>query len=364
MIISSLCALMLSTPQKSGVPASVLNRLAKGANVCRWFRFPDPETEDHFNHYISESEAKRMRAIGLTNVRLCLAPQFIMNADDGTVKEKFAVQIDHAIETFQKAGLLVVVDIHNEERKVEGDAKWEANFIKFWGVYAKRLAKLDPEMTVLEVINEPVYENKESRWLELNPLLVRRIRMSAPTNTIITSGPNWGGIWGLMKMKPVEDRNVVYSFHCYDPFPFTHQGATWAGPDVIALKGVPYPSSPELVAPLLPALEGKANSKVMLENYGKENWNKAKMQENFKQAIDWGKKYGVPLYCGEFGVFPQNAKPADRANWFRDFGQVLAENKIGWSVWGWDEGFGLDRQMVDGKPFVDGVVAKALGLNP
>ncbi len=69
----------------------------------------------------------------------------------------------------------------------------------------------------------------------------------------------------------------------------------------------------------------------------------------------------MPLYCGEFGVFPPS-KPEHRANWFRDFGQVLAANKIGWAVWGWDEGFGLSRKIQDGKPVVDTVVAQALGL--
>ena len=70
----------------------------------------------------------------------------------------------------------------------------------------------------------------------------------------------------------------------------------------------------------------------------------------------------MPLYCGEFGVFPAHPKPEHRANWFRDFGAVLVANKIGWAVWGWDEGFGLNRQIVDGKPVVDATVARALGL--
>ena len=363
MLATSVLALSLTSPQ-NGVPASVLHRLSKGANICRWFRYPDPDTQDHFNNYISESEAKKIRAMGITHVRLCITPKYILNPANGAVIETFAKQIDAAITRFHKADLLVVVDIHNEEREPEGNTTWEKNFVKFWGTYARRLSKFDPSMTVLEIINEPVYENKENLWLALNPQLVSAIRKSAPRNTIITSGPNWGGIWGLMKMKPVADRNVVYSFHCYDPFTFTHQGATWAGPDVIPLKGVPYPSSPALVEPLIAGLAGHPNSQKMLTDYGKENWNKAKMQQNFKQAIDWGKTNHVSLYCGEFGVFPQNSLPKHRANWFRDFGQVLAENKIGWSVWGWDEGFGLDRKVVNGKPVVDKVVAQALGLNP
>ena len=99
-----------------------------------------------------------------------------------------------------------------------------------------------------------------------------------------------------------------------------------------------------------------------MEKYGQEQWNKARLARRFQEGIAWGEKHQVPLYCGEFGVFPPYAKPEHRANWFRDFGEVLAENNIGWAVWGWDEGFGLNRRKVDGHMVVDPVVVQALGL--
>jgi hypothetical protein len=84
----------------------------------------------------------------------------------------------------------------------------------------------------------------------------------------------------------------------------------------------------------------------------------------FRQALEWGERHGVPLYCGEFGVFPRYARPEHRAQWFRDFGRILRTHDLGWAVWGWDEGFGLARQHVEGRPVVDPVVAEALGLQP
>jgi hypothetical protein len=123
-----------------------------------------------------------------------------------------------------------------------------------------------------------------------------------------------------------------------------------------------YPSSPEAVKPLLPALESLPESKRAVESYGRERWNKEKLAARLRQGIEWGVKNRLPLYCGEFGVFPVRSKPEHRANWFRDFGEVLAENHIGWAVWGWDEGFGLNRRMVNGKPVVDAVVTRSLGL--
>lgn len=344
------------------VPKSRLARLAKGANVCRWFRFPDPDTDEHAKNYLQDEEIRMIKKVGLDHVRLCIAPKYIMNYDDGSVLSPMADRIDAAIGKFQKAGLLVVVDIHNEDRKIEADPQWQENFIKFWGAYAKRLTKFRADDTILEIINEPVMQGKESSWYPLQERLAAAIRKVAPQNTLVASGAYWGGVWGLTQLKPLADKNVVYSFHTYDPFPFSHQGATWAGPDVVHLKNVPYPSSPEAVAPLLQGLAQYPNAQKMVENYGKENWGLRKMRANFKQAVDWGKKYGVPLYCGEFGVYPATSKPEHRANWFRDFGTVLAENQIGYAVWGWDEGFGLNRQYVGGKPKLDEVVAKALGL--
>jgi endoglucanase len=350
-----------SSPLDS-VPKSRLEKLATGANVCRWFRYPDPDTEEHAKNYLSDSEIKMIRQVGLKHVRLCIAPKYIMDGATGAVNETYAAHIDNAIKRFQKAGLMVVLDIHNEDRQSESDPVWQDNFVKFWSAYAARMNKFSPEMTVLEIVNEPVLQGKESSWYPWSEKLAAAIRKSAPNHTIITSGAWWGGVWGLLQYKPLSDKNVVYSFHTYDPFPFSHQAATWSGPDVVHLKNVPYPSSPEAVAPLLPALKDHPGAYKMLENYGKENWNKRKMTSNFKQAVDWGKKYNVPLYCGEFGVYPVASKPEHRANWFRDFGQVLQENNIGWCVWGWDEGFGLNRRYENGQPKLDAVVAEALGL--
>jgi aryl-phospho-beta-D-glucosidase BglC (GH1 family) len=344
------------------VPSSRLARLATGANVCRWFRSPRGNPAEHFTNYISEDEAACMARIGLKHVRLCVAPRVIMDRTSGEIIEERGKQLEAAIERFHHAKLLVMVDIHNEDRTAELDPAWQEAFVRFWGSLATRLSRLDPELTMLEIINEPVFDRREEEWNTLDARLAAVIRQNAPPHTIVTSGPNWGGIDGLKQLKLLPDQNVIYSFHCYDPFAFTHQGATWSGDAVKPLRDVPYPSSPEAVEPLLPALESSPASKKLVESYGKERWNKDKLAARFRQGIEWGARNKVPLYCGEFGVFPARSKPEHRANWFRDFGQVLAENRIGWAVWGWDEGFGLSRKIVDGKPVVDPVVAKALGL--
>ena len=132
----------ISLPAAAAVPAVPgrrLERLATGANVCGWFRSPRNESAEHFSSYIPEAEAAFMARLGIKHVRLCVAPRVIMNPVTGDVPEDRAKYLEAAIERFHRAGLLVIVDIHNEDRAVELDPAWQDAFVRFWGLLAARL---------------------------------------------------------------------------------------------------------------------------------------------------------------------------------------------------------------------------------
>ena len=105
-----------------------------------------------------------MAHIGLKHVRLCVAPRVIMNPGLGRDhRGTRGKQLEAAIERFHRAGLAVVVDIHNEDRRAELDPKWQEAFVRFWGLLAGRLSRFDPELTILEIINEPVFARPRGR---------------------------------------------------------------------------------------------------------------------------------------------------------------------------------------------------------
>src|SRR6266545_3088343 len=68
-------------------------------------------------------------------------------------------------------------------------------------------------------------------------------------------------------MQPYADRNIIYNFHFYEPFAYTHQGATWAGANLPFFKKLPYPSSPEGVSKMLHAV-WIGDMRTALEKYG------------------------------------------------------------------------------------------------
>ncbi|MDR3689191.1 MAG: cellulase family glycosylhydrolase [Fimbriimonas sp.] len=346
----------------SRVPATRLAHLQTGTNVCLWFR-GRPRNDDGYASYVTDAEMDTMRRMGLRHVRLCIAPRTVMDPTTGVPKEKEFGFVENAISRFLSHGLAVVVDMHNENRRDEADPAWQDRFNTFWKEAAHRLSTTDPERVFLEIVNEPVFEGHPQDWFPIQQRLAATIREQAPKHTIVATGPNWSNInGGLLLLTPLADRNVVYTFHCYDPHTFTHQGAMWSARAEHPLRKVPYPSTPELIAPLLDGLPEDAKS--ALKSYGDDRWDRRKMVENFQQAIDWGKRYRVPLYCGEFGVYPMYSLPEHRANWFRDFGGVLRQFHIGWSSWGWDDAFGLNRKKDGDKLTVDPIVVKSLGLKP
>ncbi len=234
-----------------------------------------------------------------------------------------------------------------------------ARFLTFWKTFATHYAKTDPKQVYFEVLNEP-HISDSYRWAGIQSRAVVAIREIAPMHTIIATGNHWGGFEGLQELEPLRDTNIIYSFHDYNPMAFTHQGATWSTEYLKPLRKVPYPSTPENIAPLL-SLELDASGKKQLAAYGAEHWDALRVDKEIADAAEWGAQHKVPVWCGEFGVYKTYSEPEARAAWLHDMRVAFEAHKVGWSMWDYQGGFALVSK-TNGKTTVDGSVASALGL--
>ena len=103
--------------------------------------------------------------------------------------------------------------------------------------------------------------------------------------------------------------------HSYEPFYFTHQGATWSGPDT-KVTGIIFPGPPR--TPLVPDPKLKVNKWVLdwVERYNTEPTatnpsGPSTIQAAVDKAREWSEYYGRPIHIGEFGCFT-TADPASR----------------------------------------------------
>jgi hypothetical protein len=159
-------------------------------------------------------------------------------------------------------------------------------------------------------------------------------------------------------MKPLPDPNIVYAFHYYNPFIFTHQGFKWGPFEKVV--GIPYPVSKNIMGALLDRYVPEQRSKL-LEEYGQEDWNSSRIARDIANVVHWRNLHKVRVICNEFGVVRDTVPEADRARWLRDVRETLEAAGIGWAMWDYGGHFGLFAGTApSAKP--DPVTTAALGL--
>ena len=358
------CPALKSQAQPSStVPASRLARVRRGINLSHWFAQSRDYSEKHLREHTTARDVELIKSLGFDHVRFTVEPApFFDEARPAELKKEYLKHVDGALDMLLGAGLAVVFDLHPSDEfklKMRTDDRFVASFADFWRALARHLAPRDPERLLLEIINEPMVEDPY-RWMGIQTRLAAAIREGAPRHTIVATGPRWSSVDQLLLIEPLADRNVIYNFHFYEPHNFTHQGANWGADFWPYLKGVPYPGSPEAVAPLVAAAE-RENVRAVLKDYGAQRWDKARVEHEIALAAEWARRRGVPLTCNEFGAYRAYTPAADRLRWLADVRAALERHGIGWAMWDYAGGFGVAVRK-GGRAELDPETAAVLGL--
>lgn len=375
-LLFAIAPLAMSLPESHGaVDPRRLDNLARGVNLNGLFTtFASPR---RFRVRLETVDFALIKRMGFTFCRLPLdAAHFFDPAHPDRLRPDIR-SVDVAVRKILAAGLSVIIDpIHPSSSEPEFDEglatnpRFAAKIIAYWEAIARRYAGFDPNRVFFEIMNEPhasAYGKVGPGWWPpIQERLARAIRAAAPDNTIIATGEEWGGIDGLVAIRPLPDPDVIYSFHFYQPLTFTHQGATWVGKARSELAQIPFPSSLADIRPALARLSDP-RARRLLERYGRENWSGSTIRATIDRAVAWSRRWNVPLMCGEFGVYRKVAPPEARDRWIRDVRMALEKDGIGWAMWDYDEGFGIVSYAypaVRSGRIIDDATLEALGLRP
>ncbi len=331
----------------------------KGVNLGGWLSQCGygNYTKEHFDTFMIERDFALVKEWGLDHVRVPVDAETIQE-EDGTLKEDGLAYVDQCIAWCQKYGLNMVLDLHKAHGYVFDDAsncqffyqeKLQDIFVSLWAALAERYGKYR-DFLVLELLNEVTNREFAEPWNKIAARAIKAIREKDQTIRIIVGGIFNDSIFGLTLLDPPADENIVFTFHCYSPLAFTHQGAYWV--DRMPREREKWQFSyPGTVA------EYKARSQkffgndfdsefpdTLPENMGVEYF------ENLMQpALEIAKKYDVALYCGEYGVIDL-ADAKDALAWYMDMNAALEKNGIPRAAW---SHHGMNFGLAD--PWLDGV---------
>ncbi len=243
--------------------------------------------------------------------------------------------LDQAVDGALSSGFSLVLDNHSDpldpriSRDLEGFLK--AVWAQLAAHYSDRSLNL-----LFEIQNEP-HKISASDWAQIQLRVLNVIRAADSRHTVVVTGADWGSVKAMTELPRYADKNLLYTFHDYDPFVFTHQGAGWT--DLVGLSGVAFPPQgrnfPSAAASLKPDWVGRD-----VRTYYSADPVPG-LARTLDVAAGFSRDRGVPIWCGEFGVYNAKSDPGDRVAWYRTMRGLLEARGIPWTMWDYKDSFGL-----------------------
>lgn len=219
-------------------------------------------------------------------------------------------KLDDVVREAQQAGLGVILDEHDFDVCSNDLAMCRAKLSAFWTQVAPRFANA-PRNVAFELLNEPHAQLDAPTWNAMIPELLAVVRQSNPTRIVVVGPTSWNSFKELPTLQLPADPNLLVTFHYYEPFHFTHQGASWAG-DVKDLHGIIWGSETD----------------------------RAAVRADFDKVAVWSAANNRPILLGEFGAYDKSGTPLDlRVAYTSTVRSEAERHGFGWAYWQFEGDF-------------------------
>ncbi|HSG34119.1 MAG TPA: glycoside hydrolase family 5 protein [Sphingomonadaceae bacterium] len=181
---------------------------------------------------IEATDFARIRAAGFETVRI---PVRWLNKSGAepphAIDPAWLERVGEVVDWALAADLKVLLNSHHFESVHENPAAAQDHLAAVWAQIAAYFAGRPDDRLWFEIENEPHDRFTNALIVPtLSPALAE-IRKVSPDRPVIIGGENWSGIDSLATLDMPDDPHVYPTFHYYEPFDFTHQGASWVEAD-------------------------------------------------------------------------------------------------------------------------------------
>jgi endoglucanase len=304
---------LTNTAPTGGVAASAAtwaraNSLGRGLNTSNWLEaywmlpnnYPEPGRYTRAKIY-------NLRAAGFESFRLPIIFERITpTTAPYTINwsHPALVLVDSMVAWANEMNFKLIIDNHH------GYDLTNANYIAetprlqaIWAQIATKYGNLDPNRYLFEIYNEATPTISNANFRNLAAQVVSTIRANeAVTHSIIVGASGWNSGPELTNFVPLNDADIIYTFHNYDSYQFTHQGMSWTNPAYMPARAFP--------------LAGEV----------------AAINNVFANVKTWSNTNQVPVFLGEFGCSTA-ADATSRCNWMQTLTSAIQTNNFGYFYW-------------------------------
>lgn len=284
--------------------------LTKSINLGNFLEAPN---EGDWGLKLKASYFDSIAAKGFSGVRIPVRFSAHTAADSPfTINTDFMDRVVWAVDQAERNNLATIVDLHHYQEIFADPQNEKAKFLSLWRQIATRF-KDYPASVFYEILNEPHDKLDASTWNVFLNDAINTVRAVDSLHTIIVGTAGWGGISDMNSLEiPATEQNVIFTFHYYEPFHFTHQGAEWVdGSD--AWLGTKWQGTSD------------EKNKIILD---------------FFQVKAWAQTHNRPVLLGEFGAYSK-ADMESRIRWTSFVVQTAQADSMSWAYWEFASGFGV-----------------------
>ena len=213
--------------------------IKRGTNVSHWLSQSEARGEMRRLH-IQEEDFERLHDLGFDFVRIPIDEVQFWDEKGNKLPEAWTL-LTNALKWARKHELRAIVDLHivrshyfNAVNEGGGAAntlftseKSQQDLINLWYQLSDVLKDYSTDWVAYEFMNEPVADEHE-QWNKLVAKVHKALRAREPQRTLVVGSNRWQGYETMKYLRvPEGDKNIVLSFHYYNPMILTHNHAWW-----------------------------------------------------------------------------------------------------------------------------------------
>jgi endoglucanase len=313
--------------------------LGRGINMGNYLE-GDPTEGSWSGRLITQDDFALIKAAGFKTVRIPVRWSNHAGASAPyTIDPVFLARVKQVVDWALAEGLNVVVNTHHYTQMMDDPPAnlpgHRARLTAIWGQLCDTFGTTSypVDRVVFELLNEPNGTVGYAEWNQIVGDLTTLIwtTKGQSSRMIMIGTANWGGPAGLANLSlpaAANAGNTIITFHWYEPFTFTHQGAEWVDPpgSSNAWIGTPWRGTDADQQQLLDLLDAVTA------------WNGVQGR-------------GFEIFMGEFGAYGKYAKPEYRKAWTAFSAREAEARGMSWAYWEFDQGFGAyDRANLRWRP--------------
>lgn len=356
--------LSCTAKEPDNVPQDNSFEIKRGVNIA-YFLSQSTHRGEKRAAYFTADDIKTIKEYGFDHIRLPIDEEQMFK-EDGSKDIKAFELLKWTIDYSIKSGLKVIVDMHilRSHHFTSGsnilftDVKAQEDFYQMWREISGELRGFPNSMLAYELLNEPQAKKKED-WNNLVHNCYKAIRELEPERVIVIgTNPSQSYLGAKYLDIPKNDKNIIISFHYYDPFLLTHYRARWTnqknfdGP-------VHYPGV-TITKEEFDQTDCDPTAKEAVRAYIGQFYDRAVFRKHIRQVIEIASEYGLQVYCGEYGCLPSPPEE-DRLAWHSDIETVFDQFGISRAIWCYKDnkdGFGIIKDGVPDEAMLEAIHMK------